>query len=353
MPGQTACFRCGSVLDSSAVGGDVRPPRAPKWKMPLRRVHYWLRRRTSLSKIEDAADKAVAKASMATGDGTDLLGMARRYRGSSPWGDVRRLLGRTAGWIVVSSIPGLAHLIQKRFLTIFQLWFSWLASLATGLFLFGGAMGAISLGMAVVIHAWIAADAARLVQRIRRVLPRLIFGVGAAVVWVCIVYWGARVTLLRSILGGKSIVAVPQREVEMGDYLLCRRYNEDSPPPRRGDLLLIRFAGGRGVTQAIGLPGETVRVVNQRFVVDGAPLDPKQYPVMDWRQDRQLDLRAPGRLGEGEYFVRMRYIVEMRGRGYRRRVGFAERGHVARRDDILGRAFMRWLPLRRRGRLDN
>jgi len=367
MPGRAACFRCGSVLDGTAVTVDVHPPRAPRWVKPFRRMHYWLRRHTALKKIEEAADKAVARASTVAGDKLDLLGMARASRRLSPWGDIRKLSAQTFGWMALSALPGLPQLIQKRFRLIFQLWVSWLISLASGLFFFGrGWFGATSLGIAVVLHAWIAADAALLLKRLKRILPRIV-GLGIAIAWVCVVYWGVRVMVLRSIVGGESLLTLTQQRVEVHDYLLCWRLASDPVPLRRGDLVLVnlpheirrlvrvrvpgrRHGRGRmeipeirGVGQLIGLPGENVQVAEGRFSVNGEELDPERYQVPGWLQDRKVAIS----LGIDEYFVKMG--TEVRLQGHYRLEEIVRLTLVVRQEAIRGRAFMRWSPLKRRG----
>ena len=346
MPGQAACFRCGSVLEAEATV-EVHPPRASQWKKPFRQVRYWLRQHTSLGQAETALERTGTRSDLAAAKVMQLLDVTRKADTYSPTRDVARALIVTMGWIMFSALPGLPQIIRKRFLAVWQIWISCVMSVAFGLFLFGGTWGAISLGIGAVFHAWLGVDAAQLTKRGQKLLPRLTLAMGLAIIWVCFLYYGVRVTLLRSIYIEPAAVAVPAQQVEIGDDLLCRRFRPDSPPLERGDMVLVRSEGGRSVTQLIGLPGETVGVSADHFVVNGQVLDPDQYPVQDWNSER----RGPRPLRDNEYFVRMRYSMDLQGRRGRRvrHVGIVERELVIGREDILGYAVMRWLPLPRRG----
>jgi len=343
MPGLTVCFRCGSLLENADVAVEVHPPRAAKWKKPFRRIHRWLRRRTALSTIEIAAERAVSRANMVADDGLRLFGIARRDRRLSPWPDVRILLTETFGGLLLSVLPGLVQLIQQRFKSVRILWLSWFSSLAMGLFFVGrGSLGAISLGMALVLHAWIAADAALLLERLKGMVLRLA-AVGVAAVWVFVVYWGVRVTVLGGIIGGEALVDVPHYRVTTNDYLLCRRLKEGAPSLRRGDLVALSVPSGTGVGQVVALPGEIVKVEKDRFTVNRRELDPAEFKVPRWLRKQKVSLP----LGREEYFVRMGYNVELRGRYQLEEL--VRRTLVVKRSAIRGRAFMRWMPVRRRG----
>lgn len=62
-----------------------------------------------------------------------------------------------------------------------------------------------------------------------------------------------------------------------GDYFLVNKYIYHLHPPRRGDIIVFfppRFKPGpyRYVKRIIGLPNETLAIVNERITIDGVPL---------------------------------------------------------------------------------
>jgi len=351
MPGLKTCFRCGSVLDGSSVGADIEPPRAPAWKKPFRRAHYWLRRRTVLGRIEKAAEEARLEAAMSRADSPARWGATLIQQAV----EAKRIALSAAPWVVVSTLPGLAHLIQRRFRRIFSWWASWLSTLFCALFFFcPRPIPVIMLAMAVILHAWIAADAGLVLKRTKGFAARLVALVLVAL-WVLVVYAGVRVTALRNIHMGMSVVSIPSLEVQVGDYLLCRRLNARSETIRPGDLVLIDYQGGHAVTQVIGVPGDRVSVTGGRFVVNGKALDAERFPVEEWiANERNLPGGGAGTrrpLLAEEFLVRMRYSRSVRGYSFAqmRRGPPREGPLVVGRRQILARAFMRWMPLARRG----
>lgn len=358
MPGQKTCFRCASVLDGSGAAVDVNPPRAPRWKKPLRRMHHWLRRRTVLGQIERAAEETSLEARLAVGEKPPYAGGPLHDVGDSVVSEAGKFVMGTIPWVLVSTLPGAAHLIQGRFLGILPWLGAWFWTLFMGLFFFSPqAVPVIMLGVAVIFHAWVAADAALVMKRLKHMGPRLM-ALAAIALWIILVYSGVRATVLRGIVSGISIVNLPAQKVEFGDYLLCRELTPSSPPLARGDLVLMRFEGGRAVTQIVGLPGEGVTFEKDRLLVNGTPLDPERFPTGDWRpampQVRGRPQAPSGALKGEEYFVRMRYSLRAReygGYGSGTVRGRYEGPMVVTRDAIEARAFMRWMPLKRRGSL--
>ena len=311
----------------------------------MRHVLYWLRRRTALWRLEDGAAQSLARV---RAQAEDVDGRFRHRRTVDEfyfWADVRRIVNESAWWIVVSAAPGLAQLIQRRFRSIRVIWLCWLLGLALTLFFLSlRGIALLLFGLTVVLHAWIAADGALLFTQLKRVFARLV-GLGVAIAWVCLVYWGVRVTVFRSVIGGEAVFDMPHHDVARHDYLLGRR---GTGVLRRGDLVILRVPNGNAVSEIIGLPNELIEVSLGRFRINGEVLDPMRYQVPDWLRRRQVSVR----LRSDEYLVRMGYRVQVANN--RRLVERAVRGSlVAGRRMILGRPFMRWMPLRRRGFLED
>jgi hypothetical protein len=121
-------MRCGSVLISPKGDMDINPPRMSPWQKPFRAAARFLRR----------------------------IGIF------APFAAIRIpawlvLFSRVAFFgIILSLLPGLAHWIQRRFRSV-RLWIAvWLIFLFLALFLFGGFLGYLMLGMALAAHVWIA-----------------------------------------------------------------------------------------------------------------------------------------------------------------------------------------------------
>ncbi len=70
-----------------------------------------------------------------------------------------------------------------------------------------------------------------------------------------------------------------------GDRVVGFRLNYDFTKPKRGDIILFRFPDDEKqiyIKRIIGLPGETVNIVNGRIYIDGAqtPLDEPYLTVV-------------------------------------------------------------------------
>jgi signal peptidase I len=78
--------------------------------------------------------------------------------------------------------------------------------------------------------------------------------------------------------------------------LLAYKWHE----PRRGDVVMVRFAAGEHgmlLKRIVGLPGETVAFDGGRILINGEPLD---EPYEKWPSDWTL---PPRLLGTNEYFI--------------------------------------------------
>jgi hypothetical protein len=97
------------------------------------------------------------------------------------------------------------------------------------------------------------------------------------------------------------------------------------------------------MVQIVGLPGERVQIENDTFIVNGQELDSEKYPVPRWLRGR----RVSANVGDDSYFISCQYSVRAHGR----QLTNANIHDICliRSSNIEARAFMRWLPLSRRG----
>lgn len=257
--------------------------------------------------------------------------------------------------VILSIIPGLAHLVQRRFREIRWFFVGWLVALALGLFLHGTNIGLVLIGLSVGLHAWI-------------VVQHSIFGrledlrhkfavVALTLVALGFAYWLAPAVIVPDLAGGYTSLTLPSQNILPRDYLLAWRDQVSRDSLSRGSLVLAQLGSvGQGqmprayrtgdamVVQIVGLPGEMLTVQNGLYLVDGEPLDSEKYPVPQWLHERDVHAK----LRSDTYFVSSDYNVRVHGRievtqSHIRAVC------VVAREAIEARAFMRWLPLSRRG----
>jgi hypothetical protein len=366
MPGQGACFRCGSVLEAQAGAVEVHPPRAAAWKKPFRRIARGMRRYGSARKAERLAHRAVERTTAAAFKVTGLPGLAGSG-GALRWGELRAALRDAAIALGLSIVPGLAHALRHQFGAIHLYVISWFVSLLMGLLFFGRSLGSASMACAFVLHAWIAMDAVVGTKRFKEKMTALartgwrLAGIAALVVLLYTAY--GQVQRWVGLTVGISDIAVPAQEVALRDAILCRLLPQraDPPPLKRGDLVLCRvresganFDLGPGifhevvpevVGQLIATPGEVVSWSAEGFAINGRALDPWKFPVPNWLRG---DSGARG-LGKNEYFVTMEWHMEGEGYGYGGHADVISLTCLYGRHDLLARGVMRWLPLRKRG----
>jgi type IV secretory pathway protease TraF len=256
--------------------------------------------------------------------------------------------------LILSVIPGLAHLIRNRFKEIRWYFWAWLVLLVLGLFLYGSAAGFICLGLAIGIHAFIAVqygiikDLAHLREKIITVILVLLA--------LTFIYRFIPRILIPNLTGGYSSLSVPYYKVEAGDYLLAWGGLDKETPLARSSLVLIhpvtvRLAGRNQITpsrqtiigQIVGLPGESLEIHDGLFVVNGQQLDVDKYPVSQWLQQLNFSATIP----ENSYFVSARYNVAAH--GVRLEASHIHDVCVVKSSDIEAKAFMRWWPLLKRG----
>jgi hypothetical protein len=370
LPGQAACFRCGSLLEAKAGSIEVHPPRAPAWRKPFRRALRRMRHFGAARQAEKLAHRAAERSATAA---FRVTGLPRRSssEGELKWGELWLALRDAAIALALSIVPGLAHAVRHQFGAIYLYVISWLVSLVMGILFFGKSLGSASMASAFVLHAWIAMDAVVGTKRFKEEMTAAarmgwrLFGIGAGVLLLYVVY-----VQVQSAIGftvGLSGVTVPAHNVARGDSILCRFLPANREPAlKRGDLVLVRVSevingeGARGtrgeyvgelVGQLIGLPGDDLRLTPGGFVVNGRAYDPLKFLP----QSSLRGQTASRRLGKDEYFVTMVWIATRR--GVPAGAGDAgapvdPRNCVYNRRDVLARGVMRWWPLRKRGFLE-
>jgi len=366
MPGQAACFRCGSLLEAKAGAVEVHPPRAPGWKKPFRWAARRMRHLSAARAAERLAQRAADRTAAVTFGRAHLPGLPRAA-GVPYWGELWRALRDAAVALALSIVPGLAHAVRHQFGAIYLYVISWFVSLALGILFFGRSLGSASMASAFVLHAWIAMDAVVLTKQFKEKMTALarmgwrLFGIafGVFLLYEATAYIQGAIGLTV----GDAGIAVPALRVELGDTLLCRFVPEDAETPqlKRGDLVLIhahallsgdgrtQFRGGyvgETVGQLVALPGDQLALTKDGFAVNGRALDSRRFPVPASLRGQTAYLR----LGNGEYFVTMEWAGHYEGAAAAAQV--TVRGCVYERQDVLARGWMRWYPLRRRGLLE-
>ena len=282
MPGLTACVQCGTALTAAQV--EVHPPRAGRWRLRVRPLHY------ALNRVLDWAPLGAR-----LGERLDL------FLSGALWG------GQNTVWAVVSIIPGLGHLLSGRLRSIRWLWPGWLAAMAVGLLLFGTLWGSLAFGLGIGLHCWIVVEAGRIRQSFDTLRGRLLI--------VAVIYglfaWGIYGELQREILGAAHPgVAIPSHGIKADDLVLFW----DWEPLQRGDVVLfhiprnglpllsvflpgegIQIHGGDVVGRLLAFPGEHVAVQGETLTASLPGQPPRRYRLpIRIGFDFELDV-PPGR----------------------------------------------------------
>ena len=328
MPGRSTCLKCGSTLVQKADTVEVNPPRMARWKRPLRYTFRWLR----AIHLVPAGGMSVSV---------------------PPW--LSRFSREGLFGILLSIIPGLAHLLQGRLREIRWYVMAWFVSLVLALFFYGGFLGLCFFGLAVGLHAWIAIHSA-LVKQVTdfgyRAFAFVLVSLG-----VLVIYRNTGGLIFRNLAGGYSSITVPYHRIETGDYLLASRSRLTSEPVTRGSLLLASLEDTRrgirllmsqglrdmGIVQVVGLPGDRLEIKDEAFWINDEQLDGEKYPLPAWLHRINMSVTIP----TDSYFVNSEYNVEAHGRG----LSALDVRNVClvNSDNFEARAFMRWMPLMRRG----
>ncbi len=329
IPGQTRCLRCGSILEAGGAVIEIHPPRMAAWRKPFRDVMRWLRGRRLMSKMPAAVRRSC---DVAISD--SLVGL------------------------VLNAVPGLPYLFKRRFREVWLLVPLWLVLLCASLVFYHSTVGSFFLGLTLAVHAWITVRYG-LIKEIEGFTERVALVV-IVIIALAVLYWAVVHAAFRGFTGAYTSLTIPALDVSRGDYFLVRRVAAGEEPLPRGALVLIEppdilnahrgqrlHQGQRMIGQIVALPGETVRVQGNAYVIDGQRQDPNSLPVPGWLQ------RHPPRSATGihvparSYFVSSDYTVSMHGN-----IAMTEQAVgnacIMRASDIRGRAFLHWWPLSRR-----
>jgi type IV secretory pathway protease TraF len=331
IPGQTRCIRCGSILEAGSAIIEIYPPRMAAWRKPFRDAMRWLRGRRLMSKMPAVVRR-----------GCDVV------------------ISDSLVGLVLNVIPGLPYLLRRRFREVRLLVLLWLVLLGATVLAYHSTVGMLLIGVTLGVHAWIAVRYG-LIKEIRGFTERVALVV-IVIILLALLYWAVPHVVFRGFGGAYTSLTIPALNVSRGDYFLVRRVTDPEEPLPRGTLVLIEPSGiltgrraqrlpqdRRMIGQIAGLPGETVRVRGNAYVIDGRRLDPNSLPVPDWLQ------RYPPRSAAGIYVPARSYFVSS---------DYAAHGNAAMTDqairnvcivrasDLHGRAFLLWWPWSRRSFLE-
>jgi hypothetical protein len=179
---------------------------------------------------------------------------------------------------------------------------------------------------------------------------------------LALIYFFTPRIIFPGLRSGYTALNLPYQNVQRSDYLFAWRDNVSEHPLRRGSIVLSRLAairvgrryvsrsreGGIMFVQIVGLPGESIQVRNDVYVIDGQPLDTEKYPVPRWLQERDFLITIP----PDSYFISSEYSFRGGGRGQIRE-NHIRTACLISFDAVRAKAFMRWLPVLRRGFIED
>lgn len=246
---------------------------------------------------------------------------------------------------LLSLIPGLGHLLQKRFSQIWWAVLLWALLLTSGIFFLGSQIGVTLISASITTHAYIIVHSMLANNTFWRVLTKnaiiavLLFYLYIMLIW----------RTLLGFAGGFGAADIPSMQLHINDYFLTRRVNTQTEIIQRGDFysapagvitnLGRRTYGSIAVFQIVGLPNETVEIIDGAFVINGTSLDKNIYPPQSCTIDKYINTT----LGKDEYFVNIEYR--------RNRVASGDliaRASTFRSSDLRGKAIAKWQPWQER-----
>jgi signal peptidase I len=134
-----------------------------------------------------------------------------------------------------------------------------------------------------------------------------------------------------------------------GEYILTNKVEFKLNEPKRGDVVIFKSPRNKDIDyikRIIGLPGDTVKLTNSVFFINGAPLDESAYigPGVFTASGSFLQENSEIIIPEGKYFV----VGDNRPHSSDSR----EFGPVPV-EDFIGKAFFRYWPYDRLGIINN
>jgi hypothetical protein len=329
IPGQPRCIRCGSILEAGSAVIDIYPPRMAAWRKPFRAVTRRLRSRRLMPRLPAAVQ--------------------RRFEQAAP----DSLIG-----LLLNVVPGLPYLLKGRLREVWLLLLLWLVLLGASLFFYHSQAGLLLIGLTIGVHAWIAVRY-RLIKEVKGFTERVALLV-IVILLLALLYWAVPHVAIPGFGGAYTSLTIPALNVSPGDYFLVRRVPDTEEPLPRGALVVIeprtvqnyrgsqRLDQGQAmIGQIAGLPGETVRIQGDAYVIDGQRLDPGRFPVPLWL--RRYPSRSPAGIyvPAHSYFVSSDYNVDMHGNIAMTNLAIGS-VCLVRASDLRGRAFLHWWPLHKR-----
>jgi hypothetical protein len=331
VPGESRCFKCGSVLGGQNVPVDIHPPRMSKWQGPFRVA---IRRLRCLRVLPEGGIHAWMPERLKIMSGNAFLAL------------------------ILSIVPGLAHLIQRRFRQVLLYLILWIVFLPAGVFLYGSDWGYLLIGLAIAMHAWIAFHSALLKEH--EEFGGRAFDIMFLLFFYAMFYCGIRITVFKDFAFGYTALKIPYQNVQYGDCLLARYSLSQQRPLPRGSLVLVspvravigyrtrdRWTNpnSRMIVQIVGLPGEEVQIKDTAFVVNGRTLDVNEYVIPDWLRIQKIERIS---VSNDSYFINTVYNVTGPGRANLNAEMINSVCQV-KVSDVEARAIMIWNPLNRRG----
>ena len=210
MPGQEKCFKCGSVLENKTEAINVNPPRMFSWKRPFRFFPRFIRSFGFMSSM---------------GKGIRVL----------RWIKLASTIGIFG--IVLSIIPGLSHVIQRRFKDVKWYVLAWFILMAAGAFFYGGFFGLCFFGLAIAAHTWVALDSSVLKEG--QELGYIMLAYGLTALMMTMVYRGVNNLAINMEVAPINI-DIPYQNIKAGDYVLARTNTLEIEDMGRGAIALVR-----------------------------------------------------------------------------------------------------------------
>lgn len=325
IPGKTVCMKCGSVLQAGSDAFEIYPPRMPKWEKSFRDLL-----------------RAIRKNRVIIYTNTVLH--------TPKW--LKELMNDKAMGLLLCLVPGLAHILSKRFKEIWIYFTAWLVLLLSGLFLYGSRVGYALIGLAIGAHIGIMIKYGLFkdMDNFREKAATMFL----AMLGVLFLYGLVPNFILPHINLSRSTLTIPSYNIAEGDTLISST-NIDRRTLARGALVLVypQVVGGHNVRAQLGintviaeivaLPGENLQIDKDVFVINGNQLDTKQYPVPGWLQNSNFSCIIPDKC----YFISAQYRAHVHGQI--RISDYIAQISIVARDDIEAKAFMLWLPVTKRG----
>jgi signal peptidase I len=334
MPGLETCGRCGTSLALAAAAIDVHPPRASR---AAKRVRQAVPRRL-LYRARDAAIEA------------------RRAVAGSIVEDSRIPLPEP-GILPRLIVPGWAHLYTGQRVRGWFFLGSYLPLLLIGLTRWGTDLGSIAAGLAFSVHASSVVDI--LIRQGTVRFPKMMATACMASLVLASLIYAPAGWLLAYRLAAPIEYAHESPPFRRGDVVLINRWAYALTTPRRGAVVQFRpnvagrvadpnqrafhtrwaYEENELIDRLVGLPGDRVVWDGGKLAINGTPVSWR--PLLPERLPPHLDITVPA----GRYLILPTTSVAATNAGGGQ--SYWEFAGLFPGDDILGAAYLRVAPLSR------